>query len=176
MTRRPLSQKTLLTQKYLENGLRGLFDIGVLFGLYPSVPTKVNIPIDIGKIQTRREYVDASRRDLVGNVFLVEVFFQDGIMSPLFEISLPTIELERIDRMKQAVNKLWPEGYFLSDWASAIYQYLKIDGTSISGFGYAKSLNLSSFPVLIASQVLKHAADSIYDGNVALEMLENASL
>lgn len=158
LTRRPLSQKTLLTQKYLENGLRGLFDVGVLFGLYSSVPTKVNIPIDIGMIKTRREYIDSSRRDLVGNIFLVEVVFEDGTMTPLFEISLPTIELERIDRMRNAVNKLWPEGYFLSDWASAIYEYL----------------DLSSFPIIVTSQVLKHAADSIYDGNVALEMLENA--
>jgi len=81
-------------------------------------------------------------------------------MTPLFEISLPTIELERIDRMKEAVKKLWPEGYFLSDWASAIYLYS----------------NLSSFPIIITSPVLKRAADSIYDGNVALEMLENASM
>lgn len=159
LTRRPLTEKSLATQKYLEYGLRGLFDVGVLFGLYSEVPIKQNIPINIGVVRTSREYVEPKRRELVGNIFLAEVIFEDGTTTPLFEISLPTIELSRLFSLKEYLNNLWSKGYFLSPFASAVYLYL----------------DLKSFPILINSEVLLHAADSIYDGNIALEMLKNQS-
>ena len=159
LTRRALSEKTLLTRRYLENGWRGLFNIGVLFGLYDEVPIKTNVQVNVGIIKVRRIPVDVNRRDLVGNVFLVEVIFEDGTYSPLFEISLPMVQLELLDDLRTYVNKLWYEGYFLTYWISAVVLYLKP----------------KSFETSINSSIFLHAADSIFDGNVALETLKSSS-
>ena len=155
LTRRPLKDKVLKTGKYLEEGLRGVFQVGPLYGLYDSFPTKVNIPNDKGLIRTIRVPTDSKKRELVGNLFNNEVLFEDGTVSPLFEISLPTVGLEKIDEMKDIVNRLWEEGYFLNDWVTAIVMFLKD----------------KSFPVVVTNPILLNAGDSIFDGNVALEYL-----
>jgi hypothetical protein len=185
LTRRPLSTKTILTKQYLEEGLRGLFDIGPLFGLYPSIPLPIKEKIDIGIIKMTREYVNENRRDLVGNIYLVEVLFEDErhtfgnpsfpqssliegrkdyqkykneTSNTLFEISLPTVNLERVSQLREYVNTLWYSGYFLSNWETAVVKYLK-----------PKSIFL-----LNNNSILLHASDSIFDGNIAFEMLGNA--
>ena len=158
LTRRPLSMKSILTQQYLEDGLRGLFNIGPLFGLYESIPLPIREPINIGIPKITREYVDPNRRDLVGNIYHVEILFENTTTTPLFSKSLPTINLERVSELEEYVNTLWYEGYFLSNWASVVVKYLK-----------PKSL-----AVLVNSPVLLHASSSIFDGNTALEMLRNA--
>ena len=156
LTRRPLSEKTLLKRKYLDYGLRGVFDIGVLYGLYPDVPTKINIKVEKGIPRVRRIKVDLNSKELVGNLFLVDVIFSDGTLTPLFEISLPTVGLEKIDELKYYVNKLWEKGFFLNYWISAINKYL----------------DLKSFPVLITDTILLHAKDSLFDGYKAMEYLK----
>lgn len=160
LTRRSLSTKTLLTRQYLEDGLRGLFNIGPLFGLYESIPLPIKEKINIGIPRITRQYVDPYRRNLVGNIHLVEIIFEDGTSTPLFEISLPMIELERLSELREYVNTLWYSGYFLSNWNTAVIKYLK-----------PKSL-----AVLVNSNVLLYAANSIFDGNTALEMLRNTTL
>ena len=158
LTRQPLTIKTLMTEKYLEDGLRGVFDIGPLFGLYESVPLPIKVDVNIGTIKITRQYVDEKRRDLVGNIFLVEVLFEDETSSPLFEISLPLLDLGISKELKGYVDILWRKGYFLSKWATCVITYIK-----------SKSL-----AVLINSPILLHAADSLYDGNIAFQLLKNS--
>jgi len=167
LTRRPLSEKTLSRIKYLEFGLRGGFDIGILYGLYEDVPTKINIPprVDgvtgiIGITRITRISVDPKSRELLGNLFLVEILFSDETTTSLFEISLPTIELEKIDELNFYVEKLWEKGYFFNYWYSAVNKYL----------------DLSSFSILITDPILIHAGRSIFDGNLALNHLKNIFL
>ena len=156
LTRQKLSENVLNMSKNIEEGFRGLFDIGVLFGLYPSYPSKVNVGTDKGLINITRIPTDAKKRELVGNLFLIEAVFKDGTISPLFEISMPTVGLERIDELKQNINRLWYEGYFFNYWISSIIKYL----------------NPESFPVIIIDPILLNAGDSIFDGNLAYELLK----
>lgn len=160
LTRRPFNEKTLENVKYLENGLRGLFDVGVLFGLYEEVPSKPDISNNTGIIKISREAVDIKRKDLVGNIFLVEVLFEDGTSSPLFEISLPIIFGDSITKLTEYVDKLWYNGYFLNYWTSGLVLYMK---------------NMKSFETIVTSPIFLHASSSIFDGNIAFDHLENAS-
>jgi hypothetical protein len=160
ITRRPLSEETLFRVKNSELGLRGLFNVAVLYGLYENIPVKIDIPTEKGIPKITRLKAEAKTRELVGNLFLIEILFSDETTTPLFEISLPTIGLEKIDELKQYVEKLWYKGYFFNYWYSAVNKYL----------------DLSSFPVLITDPILLHAGDSIFDGNTALNYLKNAYL
>lgn len=155
LTRKPLTDKTLLRLKYMEYGLRGLFDIGPLYGLYPDVPVKIDVKINKGIPKYTRIRVDEKQRELVGNLFLVEIVFEDGTTTPLFEISLPTVNLEKIDEMKNSVDKLWPRGFFLNYWFTVVNTFL----------------DLKSFPVLTTNPMLLRAKDSTVDGDRALEYL-----
>ena len=69
------------------------------------------------------------------------------------------VQLELLDDLRTYVNKLWYEGYFLTYWTSAVVLYLKP----------------KSFETSINSSIFLHAADSIFDGNVALETLKSSS-
>ncbi|GAH93141.1 unnamed protein product, partial [marine sediment metagenome] len=80
--------------------------------------------------------IKSENRELTGNLFIVEIIFSDGTVTPLFEISLPTVGLEKIDLLKEYVDKLWYKGFFLNYWSLAINQYL----------------DLKSFPVLITDK------------------------
>lgn len=157
LTRRPFTEKSILTYQQLENGLRGLFDVGVLYGLYPSVPTKERVEVQSGIPRIARIFVDEKHRDLLGNIFLVEIVFDDGSVSSLFEISLPMVELDRIKILRENVERLWPTGYFLNLWQTAVY--LNTEKISINS---------------ILDKKFLHAGSSIYDGNVALEALKHA--
>ena len=154
LTRRPLSEETILKSKYLEYGWRGLFQVGSLYGLYSDIPTKVNVEVKKGIPSVRR--IKSENRELTGNLFIVEIIFSDGTVTPLFEISLPTVGLEKIDLLKDYVDKLWYKGFFLNYWSSAINQYL----------------DLKSFPVLITDKTLLYAKGSIFDGNKAMEYMK----
>jgi hypothetical protein len=153
LTRSPLTEKTIMKMKYLDFGLRGVFDIGVLYGLYPEVPTKVRIPVKVGTPKITRIPTNEKERQLIGNLFSVEIVFPDDFSLEIFEISLPLIELDRIDKLREAVDKLWEKGYFLSYWTSAVVHYLSPPSFSI-------------IPI-----DLSFAKDSIFDGNKALELL-----
>jgi len=163
LTRQPFSEKTLLRMRYLEEGWRGLFDIGPIYGLYDDVPVKVNIPTTVGITEIKRIRTDPEQRKLKGLLFLVEVFFRDETIEPLFEISLPTVGLESIDQLREYVDKLWKRGYFLNYWTSAVQKYIVPSKTE-------------SYSVIVVNDILRRASDSIFDGNIALEMLRRESL
>ena len=161
LTRKNLSESTLNRVKYINYGLAGVFDVGVLYGLYSEFPEKINIKTEIGIPEVKRIRTSEKERQLVGNLFSVEVLFSDGTVTPLFNISLPTVDLENIDLLKNLVDKLWSSGFFLNNWYTAVNKYLK---------------NIKSMPVLVTDTILLHASDSIFDGNVALNYLkENAN-
>jgi len=160
LTRKSLSETTLNRVKYIDYGLSGIFNVGVLYGLYEDFPEKINVNIDIGIPEVTRVRTTEKERQLVGNLFSIEVLFSDETLTPLFNISLPTVGLENIDLLKEYVNKLWSSGFFLNYWYTAVNKYLK---------------NIKSMPVLVTDKVLLHAGDSIFDGNVALNYLKENS-
>jgi len=155
LTRRPLSATTLMKSAYLEKGWTGLFDVGPLYGLYADIPGKMNVEVKIGIPSVQR--IKSENRDLTGNLFIVEVIFSDGTVTPLFEISLHTMGLEKIDLLKEYVDKLWKKGFFLNYWFTAVNLYL----------------DLESFPVLITDKILLNAKGSIFDGDKAMQYMAN---
>ena len=151
MTRTILSEKTKKLNENLEYGLRGLFDVAVLYGLLDLKNEDKNFE-DIGLTKIVRISVPKEYRELYGNVYRVEVVFTDNTVSDLFEISLPTVNLEKLDELKTVVARLWKKGYFLNSWQLALLEYLKIKSFSF---------------------VSKQNALSIHDGEKTLEKLSN---
>ena len=154
MTRTPLSDEVKKRVAFGEFGLRGYFDVGVLYGLYESDEMNKDKEKDyneLGFIHVVRIPVEREYRELYGNIFLVKVEFMNGIENDLFEISLPLIELHKIDELRSYVEELWKRGLFISPWA--------------------KALNEENFSVITTNPILLRAKDSIFDGNKALEYL-----
>ena len=153
MTRTPLSDEVKKRIAFGEFGLRGYFDVGVLYGLYESERgiEKERDYNEFGFIHVVRIPVEKEYRELYGNIFLVKVEFMNGIEGDIFEISLPTAGLERIDELRAYVEELWKRGFFISSWA--------------------KALNEENFSTITTNPILLRAKDSIFDGNKALEYL-----
>ena len=160
LTRTPLSEETKQKFEKLEYGLRGYFDVGVLFGLYSAEEgEEIADYSKFGLTQVVRIPVEAEYRDLYGNLFLVKVLFSDGTESDLFEISLPTVNLEKIDELKNAVDKLWNTGFFLNPWQKFLLS--------------SDQHEEKNFFVFVNKEILMHAKDSIYDGDKALNYLNS---
>jgi hypothetical protein len=159
LTRTPLSKETKEKLEKLEYGLRGFFDVGPVFGL--SADSKKNPKngdfSDFGVVKVVRIPVKKEHRDLYGNLFSVQVIFSDGTESDLFEISLPTINLEKIDELKSYADKLWIRGFFINDWQKELI----------------KNLNMRSFYISTNDPILLQAGGSIYDGERALNYMKN---
>jgi len=160
ITRQPLSEKVLLKAHYMDEGLKGLFDVGPLIGLYEDVPSKQLVKTTVGVPFIKRILTDELMKNLVGNLFSVDVIFQDETISPLFEISLSTTNLQQIDELKKYVNKLWKKGFFLNYWNSAIQKYL------------INESNVKSWSIIVTDPILLKAGDSRVDGEMALDYLQ----
>lgn len=160
LSRNPLSEKTISMIKNLNDGLRGLFDVGELLGLYPDIPHKTLVKPNLGVTYVERISTDSLMRDLVGNLFQVMVEFKDGTTSHLFKISLSPVNLSEIDELKRYVNRLWSKGFFLNYWNSAVEKYLTLSDNKIK-----------SYSVIVINKILNHAGDSLTDGGIALEYL-----
>jgi hypothetical protein len=153
LTRTPLSDEVKRNMNLGDYGLRGYFDVGILYGLYEKQNEEKEQNYEsVGFIQVVRIPVEKEYRELYGNIFLVKVTFMNGYESDIFEISLPTIELNRIDELRSYVEELWKRGFFISDWA--------------------KALNEESFSVITTNPLLLRAKDSIFDGEKALQYLK----
>ena len=157
LTRTPLSEEIKQRFEKMEYGLRGYFDVGILFGLYSNDTDQVVDYSKFGLTQVVRIPVEAEHRKLYGNLFLVKVLFADGTESDLFEISLPTVNLEKIDELKYTVDKLWNSGFFLNAWLKFLL--------------HSDEYEEKNFFVFINKDILLHAKDSIYDGEKALNFL-----
>lgn len=160
LTRKPFSLEVVDRINNLEYGLRGFFDVGILYGLLTDTHLEEKVPginlEDIGLTRLVRISVEEKYRELYGNIFLVQVVFRDNTTSDLFEICLPTIELGKIDELRAYVTELWKKGFFLSPWSINLLRN-----------------QYSSFFIKITDPILVHAKDSIFDGNIALEYLKN---
>ena len=153
----PLTRQTLPNLKNVEDRLRGLYDLGPLWGIFPE-DQQHEIKVT-GNVKVERQSVPEERRELVGNIFRVSAYFPDGRKIDLFDISLPMIELERIGFLRRAVESLWPTGFFFNRWNKAVW----------------KNSPLESLEVRPVNPLLIQAADSIYDGNLAYEYLLKSS-
>ena len=152
LTRTPLSDDVKRRLAIGEYGLRGYFDVGILYGLYESDEKGKEMNYDeLGFIQVVRIPVEQEYRELYGNIFLVKVTFMNGVESDIFEISLPGIELNKIDELRSYVEELWKRGFFISPWA--------------------KALSEDNFSVITTNPILIRAKDSIFDGEKALNYL-----
>ena len=165
LTRQPLSPTALAKYDHLEAGLRGLFTVGPLWGVLDALHDQLQLRTIPGTVSVIRQSVPESARDLLGNIFRVSVTFLEGKVESseveggeveLFRISLPLIELERISQLREAVEQLWPTGFFLNAWNRAVWNYT--DLTSVQ----------------IVDPILLNAADSLYDGNIAFNYLVKA--
>ncbi len=176
LTRKTFSQKTEYEIMYYDYGIRGLYNVGVLYGLLSEVAIpniflnnlknleelQNNLEKDIIKI-TRISNRTEIETKLLGNVFLVQVLTNkknvtgENIIEiyDLFEICLPKIELNNIDKLRDYVNVLWNKGFFLDDWQKFIYK---------------KDFVISNTPLM---DVLKYSKYSIADGMKALEYLNS---
>jgi len=159
LTRTPLTKETFEKIKHLEHGIMGFFDVGPVYGLFSSISENINLEKfvlnclpKIVRIPVKKEH-----RELYGNLFLVSVLFSDETQSDLFEICLPTINLEKIDELKEYVNQLWNQGFFINDWQKELIL----------------TKGEKSFFILVNDPILVHAKDSIYDGEKALNYMRN---
>jgi hypothetical protein len=169
ITKSPFSEKTLFQLENNELAWRGLFDIAILFGLEENGENGENEEREFKNINVemlekyeikirRKELNNDKMRELLGNVFIVEIISPNKNIIPLFEISLPTTNLKNIDILKENVETLWDKGFFLSDW---------------NIFFLKNTNNIPKFiPINITDRILLNAKDSIYDGLVALEYLK----
>src|SRR5581483_8809733 len=118
LTRVSLSPSIKRYLEHLEMGWRGYFNMPnkssnnniQLFGLFENIPEEKKIKVDIGVVRMIRQNTNLdnssplwkemldkynkAKRELVGNLFLVQILFPDGSAEKLFEIALPTIELD----------------------------------------------------------------------------------
>lgn len=175
LTREKLSSETQSYIKYMQMAWNGYFSLPpnqtpILYGLFDHFPINPHKNIDFGEINLIRlntnvysikntlfdnENYNINIRKLVGNLFSVRVILSEGKNTlELFQISLPTIELDKIDKIKIFVEKLWHTGFFLSDWSK-----FHTDGSLI----------------LNRDQILSNAKNSIADGNTAFGYLQQIS-
>lgn len=192
VTRKPLSDKILYEIQHIDYGLRGIYNVSILDGLFSEIPYP-NIFIEsidsIDNIKslnksiikiTRVSNQTKTETDLLGNVFLVQALIsynkeninneeikeenkdnmnKENIIQvyDLFEIALPKVDLQNIDRLKQYVNILWNKGFFLDDWQKFIY---------------SENLNVIIMPNINNSNLVD-AKNSMHDGLKCLDYLEN---
>lgn len=154
LTRRPFTENIIIKAILMEWGLRGLFNVGPLVGMYEDIPRRQLITPTVGTLLFDKLRIDHMLHTVTGDIHSVEVGFNDGIVSPLFEIATTNRE-----ELEMLVNKLWRDGFFLNYWTSALEKY---------------SENLVSYSVISTNQLLLHAADSKVDGERAMDFLRES--
>ena len=153
LTRRPFSEHVLIKAMMMEWGIRGLFNVGPLLGLYPNVPAREMIK-PIGNPIVYKLDIDEVQYNFTGDIYNVEIGFKDGTVSPLFEIAT-----EKENELKATMDRIWPTGYFLNYWASAVQKYS----------------DPTSYPVIVNKDIFIYAGDSKPDGEMAMQFLHQLS-
>jgi len=151
MTRQPIHDNVLIKSILLEWGLRGLFDIGPVTGLYSDYPNKILVSPKNGVPMIVKEEVNDIVRQVTGDIYSVSVGFSDGTITDLFEIAT-----ENPNELKKLVNDLWNKGAFLSYSTSALEKY----GT------------LQSYSVIVLNPLLRNGSNSKNDGQRAMDYLK----
>lgn len=154
LTRRPFTEQIIVKAMLIEWGLRGIFNVGPLIGMYEDIPRRKSISPTVGSPLFDKLKIDDMLHSITGDIYSVEIGFQDGIISPLFEIATSSRkELETL------VNDLWKHGFFLNYWTSSLEKY---------------SDNLTSYSVITSNPLLLHGADSKVDGERAMNYLRES--
>src|SRR5690606_17860646 len=83
ISRQPLPDHVLIKAMLVEWGLRGLFNVGPLVGLYPDFPKKIIIEPRAGSILINKEIVEPIRKTVTGNIYDISVGFSDGSLTDL---------------------------------------------------------------------------------------------
>ncbi len=154
ITQRPLQDNIIQKALLVEWGLRGLFDVGPLTGLYEDLPQKILVSPKVGLPMIAKVVTNPIQQNIIGDVYLVSVGFQDGNITDMFEIANETP-----NDLKRIVEQLWNNGFFLNYWISAVQEY---------------SNELKSFVVIITSPLLLQGSYSKINGLNAIKYLEEA--
>lgn len=180
-----IDENTLLKAKYLDWGLRGLFNVGPLKGLYNDVPSKILIKPLVGKPiynvfddivsisiyfeNNNKKIIKNKKSDKDGKIIKSN---KDGkiskssniIISSLFDIkvdkNLMSNKKQMQDQIKDLtknINNLWYQGYFLNYWTSAVQKY---------------QVDVESFNVVVNNKILLDASNSNKDGKIAINFLQ----
>jgi hypothetical protein len=154
LTRRPFPDHVLVKAMMMEWGLRGLFNVGPLIGLYPDVPSKILVEPKVGVPIIDTVPINDIQRQVTGDIYSVAVGFSDGMVTDLFDIATSDQ-----DELKRLVEELWSSGFFLNYWTSAVQKYSK---------------DLVSFVVIINQPLLIYASDTKTDGIRAMDYLKES--
>lgn len=155
MTRRPFKDDVLIKAMLMEWGVRGLFNIGPLIGLYEDMPSKILVEPKAGHPLINKVIIDPLMRNITGDVYMVSVGFSDGTVNDMFEIAT-----ENHSEVKRLVEHLWNSGFFLNYWVSAVQKY---------------SDSMNSFVIIIINPLLINGDNSKSDGIRAMDYLSEAS-
>lgn len=117
-----------------EWGIRGLFNIGPVIGLYSYIPRKTLIRIEKGSVLLSK---------LQENKYSVDIVFPDRI-SFLFDIVANNGSNDESE-LKVIIENLWSKGFFLSYWTSS----------------YVSLTNCESFTTIITNPFLNDDLNNI---------------
>ena len=146
MTRRPFKDNVLIKAMMTEWGLRGLFDVGPVKGLYNDMPEKILIKPKVGVISMMFDQNDQNNQ-----IYDIVVTFGD------YEQVIFSISTTNKNELKRMVTELWDDGFFLSYWSASLQKYS----------------NPEMYQLNVTNPILIHAADSKDDGNHAMNYLKS---
>lgn len=152
LTREPFSENIIIKAMLLEWGLRGLFDVGVIKGLYEDMPKRVLVKPKTGIVMITKMGMDPMLLSMLGDVYSVEVGFDDGTVSFLFDIAT-----SHIDVLRPMIDKLWENGFFLSYWSSGVVKY--------SG--------MLTYSTIVSNPILLSGSETKSDGIRAMKYLQS---
>lgn len=154
LTQRPFQEKVMIKAMSMEWGLRGLFDVGPIKGLYRDLPEKELVKPTVGTPVFEKLKTDALQERISGDIYSVEVKFEDGTMTELFDIA--TDERSKLEKI---VRDLWSQGFFLDYWSSSVQRYIP---------------DVKSYRVTVTYPLLLHGSRSKADGKRAMNYLEES--
>ena len=150
MTRRPFKDHVLIKAMMTEWGLRGLFDVGPIKGLYNDIPKKILIEPKSGSTNILLQPTN------LGNEINNEPNIYDVVINfDQYEQVIFSITTNDKKELKQLVADLWESGFFLSYWTASLEKYT----------------NPSSYRINVTNSILLHGSDSIEDGINAMNYL-----
>ena len=118
MTNLPLSDDVLAKIALGDQGLYGLFKVGILSGLYPEVPTRIYLdtvlPYELQMVPIK---LDEAEKAHLGSLYSVDVYNpKNKNRQTLFELA---VTKENVPATYKIIKQLWDCGYFFSPWTNA---------------------------------------------------------
>lgn len=117
MTNLPLSDMVLSQIALGDQGLYGLFKVGVISGLYSEVPTRIYMDTVIPyELQMAPVKLDEAEKEHLGSLYSVDVVGKDKNKQTLFELA---VTKENVPATYKIIKHLWDCGYFFSPWTNS---------------------------------------------------------